>query len=111
MIFNQQADLLDQLNIIFQPLRFKARAFANWDHGPISARLMATHVGGYTNNLVTPSQDVDSYTPVDLTLTWRVADSFAMEMADQLMGVTMHEPGVSRLVSVDLEKAAEMIAS
>ncbi|GAA5054713.1 TonB-dependent receptor [Erythrobacter westpacificensis] len=77
-----QANLTDQLNIIFQPLRFKARAFANWDHGPISARVMATHVGGYTNNLVTPSQDVDSFTPVDLTLTWRVADSFAIPMAD-----------------------------
>jgi hypothetical protein len=24
-----------------------------------------------------------------------------MEMANQLMGVTMHEPGVSRLVAVD----------
>ena len=31
-----------------------------------------------------------------------------MEYADHLMGVTMHEPGVSRLVSVDVEAAAEM---
>jgi chromosome segregation protein len=37
-------------------------------------------------------------------------NKIAMEMAHQLMGVTMHEPGVSRLVSVDLEKAAEMAA-
>ena len=28
----------------------------------------------------------------------------AMEMANQLMGVTMHEPGVSRIVSVDVER-------
>jgi len=34
----------------------------------------------------------------------------AMEMADQLMGVTMHEPGVSRLVSVDVEEAVAMAA-
>jgi len=33
-----------------------------------------------------------------------------MEMADHLMGVTMHEPGVSRLVSVDVEEAAAMVA-
>jgi len=33
-----------------------------------------------------------------------------MEMADHLMGVTMNEPGVSRLVSVDVEEAAEMAA-
>ncbi len=32
----------------------------------------------------------------------------AMEMASHLMGVTMQEPGVSRLVSVDLEEATEL---
>jgi len=35
----------------------------------------------------------------------------AIEMASQLMGVTMHEPGVSRLVSVDVAEAAAMAAS
>ena len=34
-----------------------------------------------------------------------------MEIADHLMGVTMHEPGVSRLVSVDVEEAARLAAS
>jgi len=33
-----------------------------------------------------------------------------MESANQLMGVTMQEPGVSRLVSVDIDEAAEMAA-
>lgn len=33
-----------------------------------------------------------------------------MEIADQLIGVTMHEPGVSRLVSVDIEDAARLAA-
>jgi chromosome segregation protein len=31
-----------------------------------------------------------------------------MEMASQLMGVTMNEPGVSRLVAVDVQEAAEL---
>lgn len=31
-----------------------------------------------------------------------------MELADQLVGVTMREPGVSRLVTVDVEEAAQM---
>lgn len=31
-----------------------------------------------------------------------------MEMAEQLMGVTMHEPGVSRLVAVDVNAAVEL---
>lgn len=34
-----------------------------------------------------------------------------MEMARQLIGVTMQEPGVSRLVSVDLDAAVKMAAS
>jgi chromosome segregation protein len=33
-----------------------------------------------------------------------------MEIADHLMGVTMHEPGVSRLVSVDVEEATRLAA-
>ena len=37
-------------------------------------------------------------------------NKLTMEMADHLMGVTMHEPGVSRLVSVDVEEAATMAA-
>ena len=31
-----------------------------------------------------------------------------MEIAEQLVGVTMHEPGVSRLVSVDIDEAVQM---
>ncbi|MBS3804077.1 MAG: chromosome segregation protein SMC [Oleiphilaceae bacterium] len=35
-------------------------------------------------------------------------NKISMEMADQLMGVTMHESGCSRLVSVDVEEAATL---
>ena len=38
-------------------------------------------------------------------------NKIAMEMADQLMGVTMHEPGCSRLVAVDVEQALAMVDS
>jgi chromosome segregation protein len=33
-----------------------------------------------------------------------------MEMANQLTGVTMHEPGVSRLVAVDVDEAVRLVA-
>jgi chromosome segregation protein len=36
-------------------------------------------------------------------------NKITMEIADQLIGVTMNEPGVSRIVSVDVEKAVEMV--
>ncbi|MGI2099061.1 chromosome segregation protein SMC [Shewanella glacialipiscicola] len=35
-------------------------------------------------------------------------NKITMEMADQLIGVTMHEPGVSRIVAVDIEQAVAM---
>lgn len=35
-------------------------------------------------------------------------NKISMELGDQLMGVTMHEPGCSRLVSVDVEAAAAL---
>lgn len=38
-------------------------------------------------------------------------NKLAMEMAHHLVGVTMKEPGVSRLVSVDLEEAAALVVN
>ena len=35
-------------------------------------------------------------------------NKITMEIAEQLMGITMNEPGVSRLVAVDVEEAIEM---
>ena len=76
--------LLDQLNRIFQPLKFKARISAEWDHGPFSLRGVASHVGGYTNTAITPNQQVSSFTPVDLAFTWRVGQSLGGNMLESL---------------------------
>lgn len=38
-------------------------------------------------------------------------NKLAMEMAQHLIGVTMHEPGVSRFVAVDIEQAMNMVNS
>ena len=38
-------------------------------------------------------------------------NKISMEAANHLMGVTMHEPGVSRLVTVDVNEAAELAGS
>ena len=37
-------------------------------------------------------------------------NKITMEMANQLVGVTMSEPGVSRLVAVDVDEAVQMAA-
>jgi iron complex outermembrane receptor protein len=69
------APLLDQLNQIFQPLRFKTRASVTWEQGPFGVMLRATHLNGYINTAVTPNQSVSGYTSVDLNLTWKVGEA------------------------------------
>lgn len=68
------APTVSQLNQIFQPLRFKARAAVTWEDGPVNVLARVTHLGGYNNNAVTPNQDVSSYTTADLNLNFRVGE-------------------------------------
>jgi chromosome segregation protein len=37
-------------------------------------------------------------------------NKLTMELAQQLIGVTMNEPGVSRLVAVDIDEAMKLAA-
>lgn len=69
------APALDQLNQIFQPLKFKLRGSLNWEKGPFGVSVRATHLNGYTNTAVTPNQHVGSYTPIDLNLTFKAGGS------------------------------------
>jgi iron complex outermembrane receptor protein len=68
------APFINQRNQIFQPLRFKARASIAWEKGPFSALLRATHLNGYDNTAAPGGvvQKVDSYTPIDLNLNWKL---------------------------------------
>lgn len=60
----------DRLNTIYNPLRFKARGSVAWDYDPMRVQLTATHVGGYRNTAITPDEAVDSYTPIDIAVSW-----------------------------------------
>ncbi len=82
------APLVDRRNIIFNPLKFKARASATWEHGPYNGRLTWTHVNGYINNLPTVPQQVGSYNPVDLALTIKVGDETARDFFDKGVAIT-----------------------
>ena len=66
----------------------------------VDAPLDDTNVGRFAELLHEMSQDVQFVVITHNKLT--------MEMADHLLGVTMNEPGVSRLVSVDVEEAAAL---
>lgn len=79
------AALVNRLNTIFNPLKFKARASVSWEHGPMNVRAQVTHVGGYTNNIPTTPQKVSSFNPVDLTFTWKIGDPQAEGFFDKGM--------------------------
>ena len=69
----------------------------------VDAPLDDTNVARFVGLLEEMSQEVQFVVVTHNKLT--------MEMADHLLGVTMNEPGVSRLVSVDVEKAAALAAA
>jgi len=66
----------------------------------VDAPLDDANVGRFADMLRTMSDQVQ--------LIFITHNKITMEMADHLMGVTMHEPGVSRLVTVDVNKAVEL---
>lgn len=73
----ESAPLIDRRNTIFFPLKFKARASIAWDFDPIRLQIQATHVNGYTNNAITVPARVKSYTPVDLSVAWKLGGTDA----------------------------------
>jgi iron complex outermembrane receptor protein len=64
------ADRIDQLNTIYNPLRFKARANLTWAKSGFLGGLFVNHLNSYDNNLVSPLQSVDARTTVDLNLSY-----------------------------------------
>lgn len=69
------APTVSRLNEIYQPLKFKARGSINWQSEfGLGVLLRVTHIGGYRNTAVSPSEKVASYTPVDLNITYRLFD-------------------------------------
>jgi chromosome segregation protein len=67
----------------------------------VDAPLDDTNVGRYCKLVTKMSEHVQ--------FIFITHNKIAMEMADQLLGVTMQEPGVSRPVSVDIDLAVEMV--
>jgi len=62
-------------NVIFNPLKWRTRGNITWDYNNWHSQLSMTYVNSYRNNLVTPNQTVDSYTPVDLRVAYDFGDA------------------------------------
>ena len=87
------APSINQLNQIFQPLRFKANTIVTWEKGPNGARVRINYVNGYLNNAVTPNQNVSAYSPVDVTFTrWLFGVDTGFKLAFEVRNVFDQKP-------------------
>lgn len=86
--------------LVFSIFRLNPSPFCMLDE--VDAPLDDANVGRYANLVKEMSDSVQ--------FVFITHNKLTMEMANQLLGVTMHEPGVSRIVAVDIEEAAELAA-
>jgi chromosome segregation protein len=91
---------LTAVALVFSIFHLNPAPFCMLDE--VDAPLDDANVGRYSNLVKEMSDHVQ--------FIFITHNKVTMEIANQLMGVTMHEPGVSRLVSVDVEEAAAMAA-
>ena len=89
---------LTAISLVFSIFRLNPAPFCMLDE--VDAPLDDANVGRYIRMVKEMSEQVQ--------FIYITHNKIAMELADQLMGVTMHEPGVSRLVSVDVNEAVEL---
>ena len=89
---------LTALSLVFAIFRLNPAPFCMLDE--VDAPLDDANVGRFCNLV----REMSPY----VQFIYITHNKIAMEMAENLMGVTMHEPGVSRLVAVDVDEAAEM---
>ena len=92
---------LTAIALVFAIFRLNPSPFCLLDE--VDAPLDDANVGRYANMVKEMSSQVQ--------FIYITHNKIAMENAEQLIGITMNEPGVSRPVSVDIEKAAEMALS
>lgn len=89
---------LTAIALVFSIFQLNPAPFCMLDE--VDAPLDDANVGRYARLVEEMSKQVQ--------FIYITHNKIAMEMAHQLMGVTMHEPGVSRLVTVDVDEAAEL---
>lgn len=77
--YGPTAPVLDILNTIYNPMRFRSRTSARWSTGPVDASVAMTYVNSYKNNLLAVTEKVDAFTPVDLRLGFNLGDQVGVK--------------------------------
>jgi len=92
---------LTAVAMIFSIFQLNPAPFCLLDE--VDASLDDANVERYSETLGTLSENTQ--------LIYITHNKISMEKAEVLIGVTMSEPGVSRLVAVDVDEAMEMVAN
>jgi iron complex outermembrane recepter protein len=87
--FTPGGAFFDTLNTIGYPMRLRMRANLGWALGPWTTTLFVNYVNGYTNNEITPSQSVSSFTTADVDATYDVGQAFQGSWSKDL-SLTLH---------------------
>lgn len=66
------------LNLINFPVDTRIRGNLGWSDGRWSANMFWNHVGDYTNNLITPSQQVRAYNSFDASIGYKFPEQGAL---------------------------------
>jgi chromosome segregation protein len=91
---------LTAIALVFAIFKLNPSPFCMLDE--VDAPLDDANVGRYCDMVRKMSEHVQ--------FVFITHNKITMEMANQLTGVTMHEPGVSRLVAVDIDEAVKLVA-
>ena len=67
---------VSQLNTIYNPIRLRTRASAQWRLANLTAAAVVNHTSAYKNNLTAPTQNVRSQTTLDLRLSYALDELF-----------------------------------
>lgn len=76
--------ILEQLNNIDFPLRFRARAALQLEHGPFNFNLFANYTNGYTNTFSTLKPKIDANTTFDLSASYDFGEMLGVTKRFQL---------------------------
>ena len=72
------APVIERVDTVFQPVDLRAQGGVSWTRGTMSSAMVLNYTDGYTNNVVTPAEPIDSWVTADWQI--RYEDDAATNM-------------------------------
>ncbi len=79
--FSTTAPVFEIADTIGNPISLQARARASWTHSHFGADLFVNYTDNYVDNVSIPERKIDSYTTVDMQLSYHPDDSWLLSLS------------------------------